>query len=144
MTNCSHKDIRQTAINLLTRREHSQYELQCKLKSRGFELHDIHQIIDELNQKGWQSDERFTENYIRSRIRNGFGPLKITQELQKRHVSNNLIEQYLNEYDKNQWIALKEKARIKRFGSEKPKEFKELMKQLRFLNYRGFSVRDEI
>lgn len=59
--------------------------------------HTIYAVIDDLIEKKYLSDERFTEVYIRSRRIRGFGPVKIKAELKDKGVSNNLIQDYLLE-----------------------------------------------
>lgn len=52
-----------------------------------------------------QSDERFAESYMRSRINRGHGPLKIAMELGQRGINEQLIAAilYSGEYD---WFDL--------------------------------------
>jgi regulatory protein len=130
------------ALRLLTRREHSQYELSSKLALRGFETSDINPVIQTLIQQGLLSDERFVENYIRMRVRLGFGPVKIKHELSSHHLEETLIKKHLNEYA-NKWTDLAETARIKHFGKKIPSDYKAYAKQAHFLQYRGFT-RDQI
>ena len=127
------------AIRLLTRREHSKFDLIRKLRSRGFESESINNVIQLLSKKMLQSDERFIDNYVRMRVRLGFGYIKIYKELLGHCVDSNLIRSYLDEY-KNKWDYLAEAARTKRFGKLKPSNYKEWSKQMRFLQYRGFKI----
>jgi regulatory protein len=64
--------------------------------------------------------------------------MRLRQELMARGVADEYIEQALAESECN-WQALAEQVRRKRFGGQMPKDFKEKAKQLRFLQYRGFS-----
>jgi len=73
-----------SALRLLTRREHGAIELNDKLIQKGFDSAEVKDAIDACQRLGLQSDERFVENYSRSRIRQGYGPLKISQELKDR------------------------------------------------------------
>ena len=65
------------AVNLLSRREHSQAELRAKLLKADFELNDIDATIEKLTQANIQSDARFAENYLRYRSQRGYGSQKI-------------------------------------------------------------------
>ncbi|MBN1683875.1 MAG: regulatory protein RecX [Gammaproteobacteria bacterium] len=130
--------IRETALRLLTRREHSTYELSSKLALRGFETSEINPVIQTLIQQGLLSDERFVENYIRMRVRLGFGPVKIQHELTLHHLDFALINKYLNNYA-DEWLDLAETARIKHFGGKIPSDYKTYAKQAHFLQYRGFT-----
>lgn len=127
------------ALDLLARREHSLHELRCKLLSREFSPSVIEEVLKKLVDHQWQSDERFTEAYIHVRKQNMFGSVRIRQELSERGVSNDMINSLLLD-DDNEWIGLANSLRIKRFGDVKPTDFKERAKQMRFLQYRGFTM----
>lgn len=99
-------------------------------------------MLDELAQAGWLSDIRFAKAYVHDRAANGFGPLRLRQELTVKGVANAFIEQALAESENN-WQALAEQVRRKRFGGENPQDIKEKAKQYKFLQYRGFSIGEE-
>ena len=80
------------AVKLLSRREHSALELRDKLAKREFDEDEIELAIDELQQGGWLSDERFAEAYIRMRQLKGFGPIRISMELNERGVDEGIID----------------------------------------------------
>jgi len=126
------------AMDYLARREHSCTELQRKLATAGFEDDVVRQAIDSLRQQRLQSDRRFTEAYIRYRAGRGNGPMRIRLELGEKGVKGALIDELMAAGEQD-WIRLASEVRIKKFGDELPKEFKERARQARFLQYRGFS-----
>lgn len=126
-------------MNFLARREHSQQELQRKLLRKGFESVAITPVLQVLVEQGLLSDERFTEAFINSRLNRGTGPVKIAMELQQRGVSDELVKANLDERD-IQWMKSAIAVRIKRFGPAIPGDFKERARQMRFLQYRGFTL----
>jgi len=128
----------QLAIKLLARREHSRLELFHKLKARGFESGDIENLLDELAAQNFQSDTRFAEAYVSMRKQKGYGPIRIQQELHEKGISDEITSQFLNTHDEN-WQMLAEQVRIKKFGQDPPETFEEKAKQMRFLQYRGFT-----
>lgn len=130
--------IRNVAMNLLARREHSAYELKQKLKLRDFGADAIDAALKLLQQDRLQSDSRFTENYVHHRVSAGFGPIKIGHELRQKGVGVDLVDEYLPRSNR-QWDALMERQRIKKFGQEIPADYPLRMKQARFLQNRGFS-----
>ncbi|OQX44617.1 MAG: hypothetical protein B0D85_06675, partial [Candidatus Sedimenticola endophacoides] len=75
--------LEQALMRLLAAREHTRAELRGKLASRCAEPQLLEQVIDELRERGLQSDGRFAEQYVSSRMRRGFGPLRIRRELQE-------------------------------------------------------------
>ena len=133
------RDVRKAAMDYLARREHTRLELNRKLQGKGFAADDIEKVLLDLSREGLQSDERFTEAFISSRLQRGSGPIKIAMELQQRGVVEELISLYLDERD-SQWQTVAAKVREKRFGRLPPTDFKERARQMRFLQYRGFTM----
>lgn len=131
-------DIRRSAMDLLARREHSYAELQRKLRQRGAPS-DLAEIeLDRLVEDGLLSDERFCEAYIYARSQRGYGPARLREELRQRGVSESLVERSLAEADRD-WQALADQVFAKRFPEGVAREPAERGKQLRFMQYRGFS-----
>jgi regulatory protein len=130
--------IRQTALNLLARREHSASELIRKLRTKKFEMADIQTIVQTLEQEGLLSNLRFVESYIHYRRNKGLGPLRIQMELIERGIPEDIIEQQLNIAD-NAWFAEAYHVWQKRFKKQMPTDFKMRAQQMRFLQYRGFT-----
>ena len=126
--------VRTIAMDYLSRREHSRHELKKKLLARDFALNDINAALDQLASENWQSDARFSENYVHYRAASGFGPLRIIMELRARGVADDMIDQHVNANDaiwKERVIVVQKK---KFLGSTKSVE-----QQCRFLLHRGFS-----
>jgi regulatory protein len=97
----------------------------------------LEQVLDQLQQAGLQSDERFTESFIEHRINKGQGPIRIRNELKARGIGDSLIERYLEIYD-GEWRELLEQLHDAKFGSERVRDNKALARRARFLEYRGF------
>jgi len=135
----SPREARKKAMDFLARREHGQVELINKLVARGF-LQDIAaEAVVRLADQGLQSDQRFVKNFIQSRISQGKGPLRISQELAGRGLVADLVEQMLDHLDVD-WSDLAIQVRLKKFGGCLPGEFKEKARQMRFLQNRGFNA----
>ncbi|MFT7235283.1 MAG: regulatory protein [Methylophagaceae bacterium] len=126
------------AVNLLSRREHSQKELRTKLIKAEFGLNEIDNTISKLTKADIQSDARFAENYLRYRSQRGFGSIKIKLELKERGVDNDVINTAFDQAEID-WFKLANTVRNKRFGEQVPDNLKDLAKQQRFLQYRGFN-----
>lgn len=126
------------AIGLLARREHSSAELQQKLQQAGHEPDKIHGALATLQQNGLQDDQRFAEAYIRSRLLRGYGELRIRQELKQKGVADDLANLSIQQAEID-WFALAAEVRRKRFGEQCPDDFKDRARQMRFLQYRGFT-----
>ncbi|MEE3158199.1 MAG: regulatory protein RecX [Pseudomonadota bacterium] len=131
-------DIRRSAMDLLARREHSYAELQRKLRQRGASGDMAEVELDRLVEDGLLSDERFCEAYIYARSQRGYGPSRLREELRQRGVPESLVERSLAEADQD-WQALADQVFAKRFPEGVAREPAERGKQLRFMQYRGFS-----
>ena len=125
------------ALDLLSRREHSRKELYIKLTKRFDCKDEINLTLDQLEENNLLCDSRFTEEYVHSRRRKGFGPVKISMELEKKGVKDSLISSEIDKF--NDWDKLAELSFKKRFPDGASKNFKELQKQKNFLNNKGFS-----
>ncbi|MEM6583066.1 MAG: regulatory protein RecX [Pseudomonadota bacterium] len=131
-------DIRLAAMNLLARREHSLAELREKLRKRFSNEREIERQLIRLKEERLQSDERYAESYVRMRTAKGYGPRRVTHELEQKQVSVAHIAQAfeINEVD---WTDLARQALVKRFGNSAAHDIKEKARRQRFLEYRGFT-----
>lgn len=89
-------------------------------------------------QSGLINEKRFVENYIYWRQKKGFGPVRISMELQARGILPDMIAEHLQIAD-NAWFSEARKVWQKHFKGDRPRDFKLLAKQMRFLQYRGFT-----
>lgn len=134
------KKIRHTALDLLSRREHSERELTQKLQQKNYPESLIQQILSELVAEGLLSHQRFVESYIHSRRNKGYGPIRIREELKERGIREEDIEHHLNITD-NAWFINVRTVWKKRFKGQIPKDYKMRAQQMRFLQYRGFTLK---
>ena len=129
------------ALRLLTRREHSRFELRRKLlrrRSAESELKSqpksqpnstnaaaggnttveaqLDAVLDDLVHRGLLSDERFAESFVRRGVDRGHGPLKIRSGLRSRGVAEDLIDGALT-FSDDFWLDLARAAQAKRFGN---------------------------
>ena len=124
-------------MDLLARREHARGELERKLVAAGFDADVSADVLQRLADEGLQSDRRFVESFVQSRINQGKGPLRIHADLGQRGVPAALVDDVLGHIDED-WRALATEVRVKKFGRSRPAEFKDKARQMRFLQYRGF------
>ena len=128
---------RKKAMDFLARREYGQTELIKKLANKGYDRSVAEQAVVKLSGEGLQSDQRFADSFIQSRINQGKGPVRVRLDLGQRGVDDATIEYALRQA-RADWRELARDARRKKFGSLKPADFKAKAKQMRFLQYRGF------
>jgi regulatory protein len=129
-----------SAIYSLAMREHSRKELFDKLKRKDFsEGVDLDGLLDELEENNYLNEARFVESFIRSRTSRGQGIVKISNDLRKRGINTTLINNAMQEANID-WFVLASEQREKKFGENRPVDFKEKARQMRFLSGRGFSA----
>ena len=128
---------RKKAMDYLARREHGRGELLDKLTGYGFDPDVAAGAVDQLIEDNLQSDERFAEAFVRSRINQGKGPVMIRADLRARGVAGSEIDAAIEQAGQD-WYSLARDVRLKKFGSDTPFEFKEKARQMRFLQSRGF------
>jgi regulatory protein len=132
-------EVRFAAMNLLAQREHAAEELRQKL-ARRFEQSDlVSRAVAQLALDGLQSDERFTEAFVNMRIRQGKGPLRIRLELKAKGIAPSLVDAFLDERC-DSWLTLAREVRNKRFGEARVDNPRDKARQIRFLQYRGFTT----
>ena len=151
--------LRWLAFYYLSRREYGRAELKQKLIDKEQEPDKLETLLDEFEEKGYQSDYRTTIMLIRESIRKGRGRGHIKQEFNRKKIAmpNNVDElidmantesEEFSEFIDNSadnlvegvdWLKLAVTARTKKYGDTIPVEQKDKAKQLRFLQYRGFN-----
>ena len=134
------KIIRKKAMDYLSRREHSRYELYKKISTHNFDKDLINQELDLLIRDGLLSDERFVEAFIHSRKKNGKGPLKISAELQQRGADESLINKYIEEIENSEWLDSAKQVAEKKLGNNQQLDYDNQLKMMKFLNNRGFTI----
>ncbi len=131
------KRVRLAAMDLLARREHSFAELTRKLVLR-FPEEIVFEQLTRLKEEKLQNDERFIESYVYSRQQKGYGPVRIRSELYQKGVDSELINLWLIDDDEC-WEQMASGLRVRKFGADRPIDFKQRARQQRFLMQRGFN-----
>ena len=129
--------LRERALRLLARREHSRSELARKLETAGFDRAEIAVLLGEFETRNWLSDRRFAESWVADHCARA-GSVKLAYDLRQRGVGDAIIEAVLNENRDSEF----ERARAvweKKFGSA-PADTPEKARQMRFLQSRGFAA----
>ena len=140
MTNETFSDVYNKALDLLSRREHSQKEVKLKLQKKFKNSEEIDEVIKKLLANNIINDTRFTEHYINSRKRRGFGSKKISYELLSKGINESIIDSVLS--NTNDWKELAKKEFNKKYKDGPSGDFKTRSKQKNFLLNRGFSFEE--
>ncbi len=97
----------------------------------------IEETLNALAADGLQSDARYAEVLIRSRVNRGQGPLRIRADLRQRGLVGEVFEPLLEDYAE-QWPELAQQVVERRFGSDAATDRGEWARRARFLAGRGF------
>ena len=128
-------DLRVRALQLLTRRDYSRAELQKKLAAHAESAEELASVLDTLQGERLLSDHRYATQRVTARA-GRYGDARLKQELRLKGVSDDDIAAALPEGGDETERCLAVWQR--KFGqpAQTPEE---RAKQMRFLQYRGFS-----
>jgi regulatory protein len=141
-TNETYRKAFNTALRILTRRDHSKHELSQKLNARGYAAEIIDDVMSQCERLDYINDERTAQEFIRQLHRKGYGLKRITFELnlkglRGKHVQE-MVSQSISLSDERQAADKIYQKHTRRFEREKD-VFKRKDKIYRFLYARGFS-----
>lgn len=125
------------AIDYLSRREHSETELAQKLARVFYDQEAIGSVLHQLIAQGYLSDARYAEMIIRAKSNQGYGPKYIKNYLFQKGVPSSTVVGAIHESDVD-WLALKEQVREKRFGTLLNLSYNDRVKQMQYLQRKGF------
>ena len=144
LTNNSNKtqlQLKKRALYYLGKRDYSRVELERKILTYSESLKisrvDLELMLDELEEKDWLSDDRFSEQFVLSKKRK-FGARKIAHELKLRGVNELIISRVLRDIKDDEFLLAK-KIWERKFN-QIPITIDEKAKQIRFLQSRGIEV----
>ena len=132
MNDDAFKVVYNKALDIISRREHSQKELIGKLLNKFSEEEIVNSVINNLVEKNLLNDTRYSEAYVVSRKRKGFGPKKIEMELYAKKIDSILIGNAIEAYES--WTENAENQLKKKFKGVKPTDYQSKMKQKQFLS----------
>ena len=107
----SGRKLRERALALLSRRDHSRVELRQKLIQKGARVDEIGPLLDELEDIGYLDDRRFAENFVRFRAGKAWGRRRYGQELAKRGVDSDIVKEILETTPELTYQSMDEKLR---------------------------------
>jgi len=123
------------ALRLLSGREHSRLELERKLIAFEEEPGSLAAALDDLQAKGFISEQRVLESVVNRRA-GKLGAARIKQELQAKGLDPQAVADAMTELRATELTRAREVWR-KKFG-QAPQDASQRAKQVRFLVSRGF------
>ncbi|MGU9952225.1 MAG: regulatory protein RecX [Gammaproteobacteria bacterium WSBS_2016_MAG_OTU1] len=130
-----------TAVSLLSRREHSGEELRQKLKGR-FEDDEIEAALTYLTKRGLLCEKRFAVMYIKTNAKK-FGRARLRYELQQRGVGEKDINEAMTEEIVEDEVSRAVAVLDSKYGEVALDDAK-LAQAAQFMNSRGFEESDAI
>lgn len=133
--------VRAGALALLGRREYASGELIKVLARKGYDAQVVREVVAELAGERLLDDTRYAASLVRMLSGRGQGPVRIRQALAEAGLPATQIDAALEEGP--DWQSAARDVRTRKFGSGVPASWPERARQMRALQYRGFS-RDQI
>ena len=128
--------LRERALQLLARREHTRAELARKLARHASPDDHVEELLDELSERNLLSEQRYAEARTRKLSRK-FGASRIVHELRTKGLEKDVAERAV-EAARATEVARAREVWLKKFRNP-PSNREERAKQMRFLQSRGFS-----
>lgn len=132
------ESLRDRALRLLARREHSRTELGRKLSLHSGDPAEIERVLDECERRGWLSELRVVEQLVHAR-RARFGARRIERDLRQKGISDESVSAALAGLKGGELDAAREVWRRK-FGGRQPRRPADRARQVRFMQGRGFEL----
>lgn len=129
------------AINYISGKLKTKYEVRLKLKENGFTEDIIDEVLDILENEEYLNDRVFCEIFIEDKKKlNGYGKNKIKSLLIQKGISKNIFEDFLDEFEYDDEFDNALKMGIKKLNllSNEEDNFKKKQKIINYLAYRGF------
>ena len=129
------------AINYISGKLKTKYEVRLKLKENGFAEDVIDEVLDILVKEEYLNDKVYCEIFIEDKKKlNGYGKNKIKSLLIQKGISKNIFEDFLNEFEYDEEFDNALKMGIKKLEllSNEEDNFKKKQKIINYLTYRGF------
>jgi regulatory protein len=125
------------AVQLLAARPHFRWELEAKLRQRGFSSEEIDEALGRLTDQGYLDDRAAARSFVEGRAAKGEGRARLRAELAKRGAPEEAIEEALSELtDDDDLPRAREAAEAwRRKGGTDPRAL------ARHLDRKGFSRR---
>lgn len=127
------------AVSLLAKRDYSSGELTRTLVKMTENSECVDSALQRLIVSGYLDDERLVIHLVDKHIRKKHGPTRIKQEIRQKGFPQELVEQTLEKAGVD-WYAMARELKVSKFGEDRAADAKEKNKQVRYLQYKGFSM----
>jgi len=139
----SEKKAFDSAMRILTRRDHTEKELVNKLRQRKFDATDIENTLNRCRELGYVDDSKTAMAMAKQMTARGNGPLKIRRTLEQKGVDGAIVQSALtccgtedDQLESARYIMKRIRFRLYRESDSQ----KRRVIAYRFLTGRGFSL----
>jgi len=123
------------SLDLLSRRARSEWELRDYLRRKDYDSTAIDTILNKLGERGYVDDYKFAKSWVDTRhLLKSISRRKLWQELRQKHISDEIINQVLDEDDTDELQTLKDLVAKKRTQSR----YQDDQKLMAFLMRQGY------
>ena len=132
-------ELYQHAIVLLARKDYSNGEIRRALHHLSDDTIAGESAIGRLRDNNYLDNRRIAENMVSRFLRKQYGPVRIKQELRQKGIEQDVADAALNDSNAD-WFQVASDCRYKKFGNDQPADTKEKIRQMRYLQSRGFTM----
>lgn len=121
-------------------RERAESEARDKLVSLGLSQDEVDHLVEELQRDDFLNEARFAKSFAGGKFRmKKWGKLKIKRELKNRGISDELIDQGLEEIEGQAYLETLEELARKKFEQYKGEDlYNQKIKVARYLTVKGY------
>lgn len=124
------------AINLISRRPRSEWELEDYFKKKDIPLDAAHVAMDRLRARGYINDLDFANRWVQNRrLLKSTSKTRLRQELRQKRISDYIINDVLNADETDELLVVKDLIAKK----SKQTKYQDKTKLMQFLARQGFS-----
>lgn len=127
------------ALNLISRRPRSEWELRDYLKHKDYEPESINEILNMLSDRGYVNDLDFAMRWVDNRrLLKATSKRRLIQELRQKRVADDVIQQVLEEDETDEREVLRDLVVRKRQQSR----YQDDLKLMQYLSRQGYNYAD--
>ena len=129
---------RDTALNILSRKSITSFELSQKLAEKGYEPIVIGEVTEELASLGYIDDEAYASMYLEYCIEKIWGKKKIKYEMKLKGISDEIIQEVLSSYNEAYVLEQMTELILQKYSNLCLSDQKDKAKIIRYFAARGF------
>lgn len=132
-------ELYQHAVSLLSRKDYSNNGMRRALHHLSDDGMTVEEVIVRLGDNNYLNDQRMAENMVSRLLRKQYGPLRIRLELRQKGIEQDVADKAISDSGVD-WFQMASDSRRKKFGDERPADVNEKIRQMRYLQSRGFTM----